>query len=971
MIKYIILKKLIGNDRWLSDGIVYHDGEKCYFHRNGQTIRYHRDDLNQLNEDDFPVEEGSEFAWGEMEEWTKSEPFNAQVLLSQSDESSTLNLADNNTLEKLQKTIESFINQINQMDRAKVDLLKKHFEELYMLQEAYELNNEQTFFPQSLIKALWQVWGKYREGPIFNKPEHNVTLLLYARAFGLPVEENNVQKEYLDQYKEMYYSPLVPNSAGWGARASLSPNILAMLDSPVMQVFVSDKDKNPERIIIVGKGLNKFREQVFSDALVTAMRVQASTLDIFNDGLIIIERNQDVTDALQIPFFALGSDAPLSAMKSSDAAMRELIRSLERLEQDTGFVQVHQVDSSDVTEVTNKLYQLLQRALTNQEIILWAPDEEVVKSGKELVTYQLIRSFPPSQQRTPFGAQAHRRKRVKSSLLSLSLNPQLLATDSFKRLLKAYYEEVIERILIDATIRLDFYNRRASGLKSEKDQWDKSDEQQRLNRWGQTVSLNQRFDDEVGLIIWLQRPEIVATKKYYEEHVPSLIMSYENWALKMKEIIESLKTASERRDQPFNRLITTRFFDAAIRNCDLEDYPRIKKYFDHWVSPITDLLNFEWRRKFRAMKVDPNQVFSAHISFNLLQQLKGNAIVGLRILPYNLFDVKRSVLLIDPKKRFTIINDASDFPQQAPDELPNIDIKKEILEASDDNIENAQKKLYDFLIQNPHAGSKLIIEMLKPDVSEQVMNDSNDQIIKQYENGVAHAKFVRLVDTANTAMRNDALLTAREKLNNAINILPELLAKWKMMRESEPTERNEQLPAIPEINELKCRLYLLMTIAECLALKSNIDLKEHLASIYRSPRTSGRQEIYDTLAEADRADNVYTEEWIKYLSQWDFVMATNKLLRDLPSQRDLITFAEHNAIQIFESINLIKIIAELQKASSSLSNYQETRESALIKLGPNLEPAIFAYAANLVYGDLISLFEILTGRQAAYKRGGE
>ena len=69
-----------------------------------------------------------------------------------------------------------------------------------------------------------------------------------------------------------------------------------------------------------------------------------------------------------------------------------------------------------------------------------------------------------------------------------------------------------------------------------------------------------------------------------------------------------------------------------------------------------------------------------------------------------------------------------------------------------------------------------------------------------------------------------------------------------------------------------------------------------------------------------------------------------------------------------EALEMIKTAAELRGAMTNLSHVQENRDSALVKLGPKLESALLSYSAGVAYGDILTLFEILTGREAVYKR---
>jgi hypothetical protein len=959
MTRYRLLERLIRDQEWQPDGVAYVEEGLCLLYRRGQIWRLDVSDLTELGEKHHPYEKGSTFQWEEgIREWDKTEPFDPITVLRPS--SPRLQQERRGpryrSADEMPQDIKRLLLDIN--------LLWGEQEEI-LFKEEFVAFQEYGYPPyRLLVEALWHRWALlYKEEPPFPNPEHNVALLLYARAFGLPVEENSAQKEYLTRYRDLY-APLVPKPHGWGARASLSKNVLVTLDSPVMHVWVFKKAEIPQRIVIIGRGLAAHREKVFSDALVTAMRVQASALDVFNAGLISIERKLKVVEALDIDLPVLGANAPLTEAETAEAAMREMIRQLRRLEQDTGFVQIHESDITDVESLEHFLRRLATEAMDSASPILWAPDSDVTDSKEELVTIHPILKLFHERRR------AGRRSRVPP--FELSLSPELLGTESWKRLVTVYEEYVINRIAMDAQIRLDFYERRAKGLRDEKNQWDKADEYQRQQRWGPTVTLNQRFDDATGLTIWLQPPTIIPTKRYYEENVPDLIRSYDEWAAKMQGILEGLHTATQRQDSPFQRLITTRFFDAALRGREPEETPRILKLYREWAVPMADLLRFEWRKRLRSVRAQPEDLFNAHTTFNLTQLIdeQSTRITELLMTPYTLLDAKRSVVLFDPGRAFMIVNDASDYPQEAPFLPPTDDLWQELLQQyeSDGDVDQLVELLREKLTQNPQQTSRQIIDILRPQITGVALSEDSDQVRKSYQEGLANTSlFPRLVDLAQTAMTSGALLTARESLEEACRSLPDLLKRWHEMRDSVPEERLEHLSPIPEKSELECRLHLLMAIAECLA--TGYDVKEHLSAIHHAPQAGGRSEIRDALAAADNADPQYTGDWIEYLSQWELGVAYNKLMRDLPSEQDLTSPEQHSAMRVFDAVELMRIATDLRTATATLSHIQETRTTALVKLAPALERALLSYAANVAYGDLVWLLEILTGRQVAFGRG--
>jgi hypothetical protein len=93
-------------------------------------------------------------------------------------------------------------------------------------------------------------------------------------------------------------------------------------------------------------------------------------------------------------------------------------------------------------------------------------------------------------------------------------------------------------------------------------------------------------------------------------------------------------------------------------------------------------------------------------------------------------------------------------------------------------------------------------------------------------------------------------------------------------------------------------------------------------------------------------------------------------MRGLPNEQELISLEESSAVRAFDLIELLRVIKALRAATAALSHVQERRESALVKLGPALEAGLLSQAANIAYGDLVSLLEVLTGRQMAFDSRG-
>jgi hypothetical protein len=376
-------------------------------------------------------------------------------------------------------------------------------------------------------------------------------------------------------------------------------------------------------------------------------------------------------------------------------------------------------------------------------------------------------------------------------------------------------------------------------------------------------------------------------------------------------------------------------------------------------------LRFEWRKKIRSLGANPEDLFTVHTTFNLRLIGEADSMVkmlsGLEMIPHTLLDKKRSVALFDRQRSFMIVNDPSDFPQQLVEQPPG-DLRQDLLQQSavlsDDEL---GESLRERLLNAPQQVCRQIINLLKPQISAAALAEDSAQVRRAYQQGIQKMRFTRLVNLADNAMWGRALLTARESLKEARQAIPDLLQLWSQARESKSEGDAAQPTPIPEPNELKCRLYLMETIAECLA--TDYPIKERLPSLYRSPQPGGRPEIRNALAAADNADPVYTKKWIERLSNWDLGIAYSELMHCLPNEQELTSLEEYTAMRAFDVTELLRVAKVLREATAKLSHMQERRESALVKLGPALEAGILSQAANIAYSDLLNLLEILIGRQ--------
>lgn len=963
MIQYRILECLNERQEWQSYGVAYikdNERRELIFYQLNQHVKLPFNSLNEL-EGYCPLpDEDPQYRWTEIKVWNKPEEFSPEAILKNANAQPTPQPEQQSPKRPSWQSINDLPRQLRGAlieIRSDISVFEKYPSFLLELKENFIFLHENGLPPyKELVDVLLCYWSFIdRRGEIFPNDVHKVRLLLYAQAFEVPLTLTREQKETLARNKDLY-SSLMPPLKAWGVQSALSKNILAMLDSLVIHAWMFQREGIPERIIIVGKGLTEHRENIFNEALVTALRVQASPLDLVNDGLIIINREANVTNTLGLNLAILGANAPLAGAETAAEAMRDLFRRLKILAKNTGFVQVYEADIEDAENLRKCLRKLATKVKQDQEPVLWMPDPENLAPEKELVVSEPILNISnPSHRLIP---------------IQLRISSQLLQSSSWKELIEAYETEVIRRINIDTKIRLESYQKREDFLREEQKQWNQADESERQDRWGTTVKLTERFDEDTGLIIWLCPPEIVSTKEYFQKNVPFLIRYYAIWSERMKDILDSLAKASLRPDAPFKRLAITRFFDAALRrglNLEIKDMPKVEKLYYKWVTPIINLLNFEWRTHLRSIGVKDKDLFTAHTTFSLFQRIddSGN-ITQLLMSPYTLIDVKRSVGLFDTEKQIMIIRDASDYPQEFTCHSTNIELNQQLQQYQDcSNITDFCELLRQMLMQNPEETIKQVFQQIRSQVTKDELLKDLEQLQKLNEQGLCIPwSFSRLIDRADKAMYNSALFTAYASLEKALTAIPQLQTELVNLRDSKQSQHPISIPK----KELECRVYLLIAFAGCLTkwsckLDSKQKFKKTLIQVCHAPHSAGEPEK-TALIKARMVNFEYVNNWIEYLAKQGPDLAAKKLTRDLPIEEDFASPKQYAAMRLFDAIEIINIANKLREATKNLSHLQETRATAFIKLGLVLEDAILSYGTGIVYDDLISLLEKLIGTAA-------
>ena len=129
------------------------------------------------------------------------------------------------------------------------------------------------------------------------------------------------------------------------------------------------------------------------------------------------------------------------ALPSGEDAMMILESGLQRLQEDTGFVEVHRIPLTRHEEFRSSLSHLIQTAPQAGGLYLWCVKNE----GKLKPSSGVVTVIPYDLLRPPFGS------------LRLELPLALLDTPGYQKLHDAYQKARLEQMVADAHKRKQFY----------------------------------------------------------------------------------------------------------------------------------------------------------------------------------------------------------------------------------------------------------------------------------------------------------------------------------------------------------------------------------------------------------------------------------------------------------------------------------------------------------------------------------
>ncbi|MFQ5753028.1 MAG: hypothetical protein ACE5HI_13640, partial [bacterium] len=464
---------------------------------------------------------------------------------------------------------------------------------------------------------------------LFEEPEEELAVWAYAHAYGWQfnklfepksLQERDIKSilpDYLQKYDKII-NPIFPQKLNWDAAAHLQDKVVASLDSPIIHAwFLRNKDTQFTNVIITGKGIPLISEQLTAVAFATSIALAPKENDLILDGIIRLsarqESNKDLYATVRseniiskiLPAFlqkTFGSSLKseqihLVKIPSSTATAMDLLKgALDRLQHDTGFVQVNVLSEEKLHKLQQSFSDYNNEAADNDVVYLWNGNN--YKNEDSLVT-----TF--SYDRIPWI----------EGPIELTLPIELIETEEFKELITLYQNSIIGSMIADAERRQEFYQGQYEKFKNELNYYESLSESERKKL--EPVEVSIQIDWELGIEIQI-RPVKVPAESYYKNNVPNLMDQAKEWYEKMRIFRKNLEPLIENPSAPLNRICTARLFDCALREIEPTGEPYIKKLFYSWKKCVEPLLLLEWNHLLNDQQINPENIFTRHTLFNII-----------------------------------------------------------------------------------------------------------------------------------------------------------------------------------------------------------------------------------------------------------------------------------------------------------------------------------------------------------------
>jgi hypothetical protein len=798
------------------------------------------------------------------------------------------------------------------------------------------LEDENLPLSPLLTTRLWRYWFLvHGETPLMPEPRHNLALMLAAQAFGefVPGADAN---DFFGRYRKNLATEearLAKDKLFWGPRACLD-NSDPALDSSVSSVCILQEKDQIQEIALIGQNIPGIRQELFDAFFSCALRIQSGNLDKVNLGAFQLSALTGEQDTLDLPGLSSSGSASFSAQtkdQSPSDLLEELARQCKSLQEHTEFVTVWEGEACLKSSFDQELRSHVQSCFQTKTVKIIAPDPRLSPEGKGLLTY------------VPYYLFGNRPRPLR-----LVLPPEIIQQASFTELLDEFKYHMVERIIADAEIRLASYEKHVRDLQEELKRWNVTPAGLRHEIWGETVTVSEKFIIETGTTVRLTQPRQISVEEYIRENIPSLISHYQNWAERMKKIIQEIRNATEGADNPARRLAVSLFIDIALRERpDYFESRKLRERFEKWHTQVGPFLRYKWRAALRARGIAAGDIFNRHTVFHTrFQTDEDGNLVALVVQPFAAVAPMASILVLDPQMPVMRVVAPVSFAETAPstsDQTPrdpwssfkplftNLD------PGNADQVANLQQSIHE------HAAELLpyLVQVLANNRETGAgIFGSQEQMIRTTEELIKKNRLASFGTVVSSLLFGQGAYQSARELCRSVNVPP----------------------------ELKVRVLLWQAVIECRAHGySPTELIPKLLNTSKPISTLQTENnlIFTLLDDARRLDPSYVQQWKEKLKNAkELNRALNFLERDWPRTDASLSSLEKVALwKATVGVEMLRLSRRLNNAAKEIRDDGENAITLLAKLGEPLEEIMSSEMSLSSLSDVYSLMEILLGQE--------
>jgi len=799
-----------------------------------------------------------------------------------------------------------------------------------------QIEDENQLLDAKLVSRLWRFWFfVHGESPLMEEPKHNLALMIAAQAFGefVPISaKNDFFVQYRKQYEQFEYK-LFPEKLHWGVNAILShPN--AALEATTSTICILRENDQIQEISLIGENLPQIREMLFDMFFGCALRMQTDELDMMNLGgyRLLLESAQH--DPLDLPVIGRSSGSIFSR-KSSDRTsldlFEDLARQVRQIQTDTGFVSVWNCDAHVKAKFDQMIRDQVKDCHQSGTTMVIALNPEIHPEIQGLITH------------IPYYQFGNRPRPLK-----VVLPIQIIEQQSFNDLLASFKYHTIDRIVVDAEVRLTSYEKHAHDLGAEKKRWDEASVELRKGLWGESVTVTEKFIVETGTTVALAQPHKLPVETYMREHMPNLISYYASWAERMRTVIKELKTATTGPNNTFKHIAINLFLDMALREKPhYFENRQIHECFEKWFRQVGPFLRYTWRTALESKNIPLERIFNRHTIFNTQFLLNEAGLRdGLIIQPFAAIIPATSIIVLDSVYGVIRVLDMVDFsqPLEVTSSSPSDVLWKEFEEllARPDN-GNQFAQLVDFLGEHPFDLFPYLLHYINNNWQKPPNAKEWEEIEKIVMEKNEQNKIPSFPSLISTYLGQGAYHSARE-LCRSISVPP----------------------------QLRKNILLWHVLTECLA--RGISPHDIVPRVFRSGHAyPDDQWLAKLLSDAKILDPSFTEQWVTKVEAFEELgVATRFLTENWPKMDDQLATPEEIAYwKASIAVEAFRLSRQLSADGTEINVDGESTDTMFSKLGYSLENILLSGKGVTAFSDVYALLEILQGREKPTHTGSE